>query len=146
MKRSEIRTFLNEGVNALTPVVEFGSGRPSEFAPIRTHVYPAVWQNIKPVDVEITNSAPLDKWEIELVIAQKDLIDSLPEQYEEIIDTADFIAQKLIYQYRNVTTGYKLLTLESVSRTPFVKALSPDCISGVTLAFTLKVADQTNVC
>ena len=68
------------------------------------------------------------------------------DQYEQIIDESDYIAQKLIYQYRNVTTGYKKLTISEVTRTPFVKRLSPDCITGVILAFTIVATDTTNVC
>lgn len=146
MKRSEIRDFLKAGVNALTPPPEFGSGRLSEFASLRSHTYPSVWQNIKPVNVQIENIAPLDNWEIELTIAQLDKPDSTADQYEQIIDESDYIAQKLIYQYRNVTTGYKKLTISEVTRTPFVKKLSPDCISGVVLAFTIVATDTTNVC
>ena len=147
MKRSEIRDFLEAGVNALTPVVEFGSGRISEFASIRNHQYPSVWQVVKPVNSAIANNgSPLDVWDIELLIAQKDTPDSTAEQYEPIIDDADYIAQKLIYQYRNVTEGYKKIQISDITRTPFVKRNSPDCISGVSLTFKITANDRTNVC
>lgn len=149
MKRSEIRTFLKNGVNALTPVPEFGSGRLSEFASKLDHTYPAVWQVVRPVDVELLASgggSPLDNWDIELVVAQKDTMDSMPAQYEELIDAADFIAQKLIYQYRNATSGYKMLHIHSIKREPFVKKKTPDVCTGVMLTFTLTSNDKTNVC
>lgn len=147
MKRSEIRDFLKAGVNALTPVVEFGSGRLSEFASIRNHQYPSVWQNIKPVNTQLPdNAAPVDQWDIEILIAQKDTPDSVAEQYEHIIDDADFIAQKLIYLYRNVIDGYKKIVITDIVRTPFVKKNSPDCISGITLTFKMTVSDRTRIC
>lgn len=147
MKRSEIRDFLEAGVFNLTPVVEFGSGRISEFASMRSHQYPSVWQVVKPVSVSLPNNgSPLDVWEIELLIAQLDKPDSNAEQYEHIIDDADYIAQKLMYQYRNVIEGYKLIQISDITRTPFVKRNTPDCATGVTLAFKITANDKTNVC
>lgn len=146
MKRSEIRDFLKSGVNALTPTPEFGSGRDTEFNSIRSHTYPAVWQNIKPVDVELPdNTSPLNEWEIELIIAQKDNQDSAPEQYEEIIDESDLIAQKLIYKYRNIISGFKTTTISNITREPFVKKYA-DCLTGVLLTFKITENDRTNVC
>jgi len=146
MKRSEIRTFLKNGVNALTPTPEFGSGRVSEFNSMPNKQYPAVWQNVKPVDVDLPdNTSPLDDWDIELIIAKIDRQDSNATEYEEIIDEADFIAQKLVYQYRNVTEGFKKITIKDIRREPFVKKHS-DCLTGVTLTFTITANDKTNVC
>jgi len=147
MKRSEIRDFLKAGVNALDPPPEFGSGQISDFNSLRSHTYPSVWQNVKPVDVDLPEpmNAPLDEWDIELIIAQKDAMDSAPETYEGIVDEADFIAQKLTYQYRNVISGYKLIAISSIKREPFIKKYA-DCLTGVKLTFTITVNDKTNVC
>jgi len=145
MKRSEIREFLREGVNALTPAPEFGSGLITDFNSIRSHQYPAVWQTIAPVNPDIEFQAPVDSWEIILTIAQKDAMDSISETYEQIIDSCDEIGQKLIYQYRNVTAGYKLLTIEEIKREPFVKKYA-DCLTGIFLTFTIKAVDKTDVC
>lgn len=147
MKRREIRSFIQSGVNDMNSV-EFGSGLITDFNSIRNHQYPAVWQNIKPVSVNIGgagSSSPLDTWDIELTIGQKDAMDSSPEQYEDLIDNCDEIAQKLTYKYRNIVGGYKIVTLEDFSRTPFVKKYA-DCITGVVLAFKMIVPDKTNVC
>jgi hypothetical protein len=146
MTRTEVRTFLNTGVDSLAPSTEFGSGLITDFNSDRSNVYPSVWQNIKPVSPDLaSNGAPLDTWDIELIIAQKDAMDSAPEQYESIIDASDLIAQKLIYLYRNVIDGYKLVSLTSINRTPFVKKYA-DCLSGVNLTFKIVVPDKTNVC
>lgn len=145
MTRTEIRDFLQAGVNALTPVPEFGSGLVTDFNSIRSHEYPAVWQVVAQVTAEFTISAPLDSWEIDLIVAQKDRMDSSPEEYEHIVDDCDLIAQKLIYQYRDQVSGYKLVTMTGVSREPFVKKYA-DCLSGVNLKFTLVVQNKTDVC
>jgi hypothetical protein len=145
MTRTEIRDFLQAGVNALTPVPEFGSGLVSDFNSIRSHEYPAVWQVVAQVTAELTISAPLDSWEIDLIVAQKDRMDSSPSEYEHIIDDCDLIAQKLVFQYRDQVSGYKLVTMTGVSREPFVKKYA-DCLSGVNLKFTLVVQNNTNVC
>jgi len=148
MKRSEIRAFLKAGVDALTPPPpEFGSGLITDFNSNRSHTYPSVWQNVKPVDVDLPEpmNAPLDEWDIELIIAQKDALDSAHEVYEGIVDEADLIAQKLTYQYRNVTSGYKLIQISSIKREPFIKKYA-DCLTGVKLTFTITANDKTNVC
>ena len=146
MTRAEVRQFIEAGVNALTPSVEFGSGLITDFNSMRSHQYPSVWMNVTPVTPVIAyNVAPTDQWDIELIIAQKDAVDSSPEQYEHIIDDCDLIAQKLVYKYRNVISGYKMVTMEGFRRVPFVKKHA-DCISGVTLTFTLVAQDTTNVC
>lgn len=146
MKRSEIRELLRGGVNALDPAPEFGSGQISDFNSLRSHTYPSVWQTVKPVDVDgLELSAPLDKWDIELIIAQKDAMDSAPEVYEGIVDSSDLIAQKLIYQYRNRISGYKQIAIDSIKREPFIKKYA-DCLTGVKLTFTITANDKTNVC
>jgi len=145
MKREEVREFLKEGVNGLVPAPEFGSGLITDFNSIRSHEYPAVWQVVSPVGTVEGTSAPQDSWEIELIVAQKDRIDSSHDEYEHILDDCDLVAQKLIYKYRKIVDGYKLVTMESIRREPFVKKYA-DCLSGVMLTFTLTVPNQTNVC
>ena len=145
MTRTEVRTFLEDGVNALTPVPEFGSGLVTDFNSIRSHDYPAVWQITSPVSSEIANQAPVDSWDIDLIVAQIDKQDSSAEQYEHIIDDCDEIAQKLTYQLRAIAEGFKLVQIKGTVREPFVKKYA-DCLSGVNLRFTLVVQNQTNVC
>ena len=146
MNRRELRTFIKTGANLMEPSIEFGSGLVDDFNSFRSHAYPSVWMNIKSVTgSNPVASAPVDDWEIELIIAQKDALDSNPEDYEEIIDNCDEIAQKLMYNYNKIVSGYKLVTLSNRTREPFVKKYA-DCITGVTLSFTMNVPDQTNLC
>lgn len=145
MNRSEVRAFLEAGVNELTPALEFGAGLITDFNSIRSHTYPSAWQVTASVNVEAEFSAPIASWDIQLVIGQKDRMDSSPQEYEAILDECDTIAQKLIYQYRNIVSGYKLTTMNGITREPFVKKHA-DCLSGVILSFTLVSPDQTDVC
>lgn len=145
MNRSEVRAFLEAGVNELTPSLEFGAGMITDFNSIRLHTYPSVWQIAAGVNIEIEFSAPVAQWDIQLIIGQKDRADSSPAEYELILDECDTIAQKLIYKYRNIVEGYKLTTMASVTREPFIKKHA-DVVSGVLLSFTLVSPDQTNVC
>lgn len=148
MTRKEVRAFLEAGVNELTPALDFGSGRVSDFNPVsaKSGGFPRVWQVIAPVSSEQPAQAPVDNWEIELLIAGKDDMGSVPEQFELIIDDCDEIAQKLVYIYRNIVDGYKLVTMSGVVREPFVKLNGAAVMSGVSLKFTLVAPDQTNVC
>ena len=147
MKRSEVRSFVKSGVDALTNSVEFGSGLLTYFNSDRNHDYPAVFFETSDMSasIDVPKSMPLDTWTIRLHIADKDKVDSIPDQYEEIIDRMDEIAQKLIFKYNAIVSGYKDVAIESVNREPFVRKHS-DCVSGVILSFDLIVPDKTNNC
>ena len=145
MKRSEIREFIRSGVVALTPTVEFESGQLTDFNSSRTNLYPKVWLESPIVDTDYLTSAPIDDWSLKIYIASLDKIDSTPEVYEDLVDKADFIAQKLLYELRNIVNGYKLLALDNVKRDPWIKK-NADCLTGIILSFVLKGPDQTDVC
>lgn len=149
MTRREISDFIKSGVDMLKPATQYARGRLSEWNSLRDHSYPAVWQETStdtPVNSEITtNLLPIDRHVIKLHIAQKDTQDSLPEQYEQIIDTADEIAQRLIFALNNEVTGYQTVQIFSTTRTPFVKK-NADCITGVLLEFEVSNADTTDHC
>lgn len=146
MKRSEVREFIRKGVATLQPSVEFDSGRLSEFNSERSNIYPKAWLETLEVDTDFpTSSAPVDTWPVKLYIANKDAMDSAPPQYEDLIDQADYIAQKLIYQYRNVIDGYKLVSIEGAKRVKWIKQ-NADILTGVILEFNIKNTDQTDVC
>lgn len=146
MTRREVKAFIKSGVSALTPSIRFNTGRITEFNSQRSNDYPYIWlETIGNTGDFNDNQMPIDDWEPVIHIAKKDAVDSSPEQYEEIIDQCDEIAQKLKYQLNQVVSGYKLVTLTSFSREPFVKKFA-DCLSGVTLSFTLTSPDKTNVC
>lgn len=145
MKRSEIRAFIEAGVNAITTPLDYYEGLITDFNSKRTNQYPAVHLILEQNDTELTDSAPQDTWAIKLIIANQDKMDSLPDQYEHIVDDCDEIAQKLIYKYRNIVSGYKLVTMDNVGRVKFIKKYA-DCLTGVELSFDLHAPDQTNVC
>lgn len=146
MKRSEIRTLIQSAVDEVSGAYRFNSGRITEFNSNRSNEYPFVWLEPLQVATEITeNQLPIDDWECIIHIAQKDAMDSKPEQYEAIVDECDYIAQKLLNKINNVVNGYKLLTLTGITRVPFIHKQADDT-SGVILSFTINLPDTTNVC
>lgn len=146
MTRAEVRAFLKAGVDALTPVLEFGSGLITDFNIIPDKTLPQVWQETAPVGgTNPPNAVPLDDFEIRLHIAVMTSMDAAPEQYEPLIDECDLVAQKLMGQYNAIISGYKLVTISRRVRTPFVKKFA-HCMVGVLLTFTLNAPDKTNVC
>lgn len=146
MKRSEVRAFIKEGVNAITPVLTFSEGLVSEFAADVSRQLPTVHNVLEENDTELSESAPSDTWKIRLLIANLDKMDSVSSAYEDIVDHCDEVAQKLIYKYRNIVDGYKLVTMDGINRKKFVKKYSPICITGIELTFNLHAPDKTNVC
>lgn len=145
MKRSEVRDFLEDGVNELAPVIQFNAGRLSEFNSEFNKEFPYCWNYTLQTTTDLRNSLPLDAWSITIRIAKLDKMDSLPKEYEPIVDSCDYIAQQLVKKYNDVLEDSKLVTISSISRTPFYKQHS-DCITGVDLTFTLNVPDKTPLC
>lgn len=147
MKRSEVRTFIREGVNSLVPVLDYSEGQITDWNAQRSNIYPGVLSVLEETDTSIpTTSTPLnDNWDIKLIIANKDALDSIPDVYEGIVDSCDEVAQRLIYKYRNIIDGYKLTTMEAINRKKFIKKYA-DCLTGIELTFKLINQDRTNVC
>ncbi len=147
MKRSEVRTFIRQGVNSLTPVLDYSEGQITDWNAQRSNQYPGVLLVLERTDSDIpdTNQPLLDTWPIQILIANKDALDSTPDIYEGIVDQCDEIAQNLIYKYRNIVAGYKLVTMKNVKREKFIKKHA-DCLTGVQLDFDIINQDQTDVC
>lgn len=146
MNRAEISQAIDTAVNSLSPATRYGRGRLTEFNSLRNEHYPAVWQETvvgSPyASTEFTvNESPLDNAPIRVWVAQWDKQDSLPTEYEAIIDSADLIALKLIYLLQQAIPG----KVTSAQRTSFVK-MNADCITGVLLEFTILSDDTTENC
>ena len=158
MKREEIRNFLRLGADAVE--IFFGYGEVPNFNSKMDKAFPLGW--LEPLQVSTafgTNSSTLiDTWTVRLHIAKKDFMDSEPSDYEDLIDVCDHYARRLIWQYNLILGGddsietdqdlkdlYRLVTMEGISRTPFIKKHS-DCLTGVILEFTLVTPDKTDVC
>lgn len=137
MKREEIRAFQKAGVDAISNSIKFNSGRITEFNSSRSNEYPYVWA--EPLSI-IGNV-----WSAVIHIAKKDKIDSTPEQYEQVVDECDYIAQQLLIQYRLLLTAYPKLVIQNDSREPFIHKHADDT-SGVILSFDIEDFDPTNVC
>jgi hypothetical protein len=146
MKRREVRAFIQSGIETLTETAQFNSGKIAEFNSQPDKGYPFCWLDSLKVKSELTTTyLPVDDWDISILIVKQDSLGSAPEEYEEIIDHCDELAQQLIYQINNQVSGYKLVTIKGISRDPFIKKLA-DCTTGVNLSFTLTAPDLTNNC
>ncbi len=146
MTRAEVRALIKQGINALGNQIEFGSGRITEFNKEENKDYPFVWLESLSVTTGINaQGANTDEWDCKLHIAKKDQPDSKADEYEQIVDECDYIAQQLIKQYADLLESAKLVSFESASRIPFVHKHADDT-TGVVLSFTLIIPDTTNVC
>lgn len=147
MKRSEVRALIKSAVDDLNQSISFNNGLLTRFTAEPDKRYPYVWLEPLSVSTDLNpNQMPLDSWNCLLHIAKQDKVDSIPAQYELLVDECDEIAKKFIYKLNQVVSGYKLITLISITREPFIKKHTADPTTGVTVEFTLQVADQTNVC
>jgi|GEM_PF-5494442 len=145
MKRSEVRVFLEDGVNLLAPACNFRTGRLSEFNSERDKTYPYAWLYELEVSTSLSNGRSVDTWSCTIRIAKLDTADSLPDQYEAIVDDCDYIAQQLIKYYDQDLDDSVLVLLSGITRPPFVKEHA-DCTTGVDLKFTLEITDKTTIC
>lgn len=151
MKRTEIRTFIRNGVNNLTPSVQFDEGVFTDWNARRDKSYPSILSELEETNSDIlTSTTPLfDTWPIKLSLCLQDKIDSIPDFYEPLVDQCDDMARKLIYSYRALIAGYKLMTIENIKRIKFVKSSKKgaDLLTGIELTFDLKNQDQsTDIC
>lgn len=146
MTRAEVRNLIGQGINALGNQIEFGSGRISEFNKEKDKDYPFVWLESLSVNTDINNQgAYSDNWDVKLHIAMKDQPDSKAEEYEEIVDACDYIAQQLTKQYADILDSAKLVSFDSAKREPFIHKHADDT-TGVILTLSLTIPDTTNVC
>ena len=146
MTRSEVRTLINDAVDALAQSTAFNAGRITEFNSQPGKTYPFAWLETLKDSPDLTaQQLPISNWDCLLIIAKKDETDSLPVQYEALIDACDEIAKKIAVKINLVIQGYKLITLTGQHFEPFVKKLA-DCTSGIEYSFVLSVPDTTNRC
>lgn len=156
MKREEVRTFLKAGADAIK--INFDAGRLTEFNKVADKGFPFSWvAELKAKsDFGGSGSSLIDDWSVHIRIAKKDAVDSIQDDYEQIVDECDHIARQLIWQYNvilysasNISTAnqdlYKLITLSDLDREPFYK-WGADCLTGVDLKFNLNSPDKTDVC
>lgn len=143
MQRSSLKAFIKSGVDSITPPLGFGSGLITDFNSERSHEYPTVWLALEKTASEENLYAPLDTWYVKLIIAQIDALDSKPDDYEALVDACDEVAQRLIYKYRVIVSGYKLITMVGVERERFVKRYA-DCLTGIELTFNIVSPDQSD--
>jgi hypothetical protein len=146
MTRAEIRQLINDGIKVLGNQISFGSGRITEFNKDRSKEYPFIWLESLSNNPDVIHyGAHMDHWKVVLHIAMKDKIDSSADEYEDIIDKCDLIAQKLTKIYVDSLESAKLVDFDSTERMPFIHKHADDT-SGVILSFTINVPDTTNVC
>jgi hypothetical protein len=145
MKRSEVRAFVKSAVKETDDIKFFDSGRLTEFNSKRSIIYPAAWLVSPEKSRDLIDSMPFDDWSIDIHIAFKDAVDSIPEQYESLVDEADLIANKVLKNINDVVDGYKTVTITSISSTPWIKQ-NADCLTGVILSMTINIPDETNLC
>lgn len=146
MKRTEVKDFIQAGINALADGIAYSTGRISEFNSERMLSYPHTHLSPLEVTTTITDSGlPYDDWKVILMIGKKDQQDSAPDQYEAIVDECDLTAQELIKQYNDIVSGYKTVRLTGIGRKPFIKK-NADCITGIELSFTLNAPDTSDWC
>lgn len=146
MKRSEVRDFIETGINTLAEPVGFISGTYTDWNAQPDKEYPFCYlESLKTTSEFSPQLMPVDSWEVVIHVVKQDYMGSAPDEYETLVDECDEIAQKLQSYYNTVVIGYKLITLKSIAREPLIKQTA-DCVSGVRFSFTLVSPDTTQVC
>lgn len=140
MTRQEVKQFIQSGAELLN--LPFDTGRISEFNSDRYHSYPFIFLETINSTTTLNNSLPTDTWTIRIHIASKDTTDSVQSQYEELIDNADIVGQKLVKRYNDILQYHNLVSISNITRTPFIKKHA-DCLTGIILNFILKVQDTS---
>jgi hypothetical protein len=142
MTRKEVKEFIQAGAETLQ--IPFDTGRISEFNSNRSNTYPFVFLETLTAQTTLSNSLPTDNYLVKIHVLSKDWIDSSNEEYEELIDIADKVAQDLVKIYNDILEHFNLVTINGISRVPFIKKHA-DCLTGVLLTFNL-IAQDTSAC
>lgn len=147
MKRFEIRDFIRSGVEKLNQSYKFNSGRITEFNSARDNEYPYLWlESLSSENTVVQGSyAQFRNWAVRIHIAKKDSADSLPAQYESIVDQCDELAYELCKIYNHDLGTSKVVNIEGTTIEPFIHRHADD-LTGVILSFTLVDFDSTDVC
>ncbi len=146
MRREDLRSYIKSGVDALSPSIKFNSGRITEFNSQRNNEYPYVWLESLSSAPEVTDAGQsFDVWAIIIHVAKKDKPDSIPEQYEALVDECDYIAQQLWSQYNTILSTSTKLTLTGGARDPFIHKHADDT-TGVILTFSIQDFSPTPIC
>jgi hypothetical protein len=140
MTRPEVKDFIESGAQLLQ--IPFDTGRITEFNSARSNTYPFVFLETLSAQTTLSNSIPTDTYAVKIYVLSKDRIDSSNSEYEELIDQADVIAQKLVKRYNDILSNYNLVTITGISRVPFIKKHA-DCLTGVLLSFNLLSQDTS---
>lgn len=146
MTREETRALIESAVHDTNPSYRFNSGRITEFNSNRSNEYPYLWLESLSRTTDIDEQQrPFDNWNCVIHVANLDEPGSPPEIYEPICDECDLIAKRFTYRLNQVVSGFKIVTITSISCDPFHHKQA-DRTSGVILSFTLNIPDLTDVC
>lgn len=149
MSHKSVVALIQDTVSKLGDGIEFGHGRTSDFNIQGNKAKTIVW--LDPLNAQPTYTVNgvsnfQKTWNINIIFYQKDTTDSLPKQYNHILDTTDTLVDKFVNLINLLDDDlYDFLVLSGINQQSFVK-VTAHILTGWILTFNLTVPDSFDYC
>lgn len=156
MSHRSVVQLLKDTAEMLEDRMQFGYGRTSDFNVKRDKQYPFIW--LDPLNASPTYSVNstenyIKSWSVRMLFYQLDSEDSVPKEYQTILDEMDIYVDKYInllnQVYLKANERARVIpdpiVITGITQDQFVKATA-DILTGWIVTFTLTVPDQFDYC
>lgn len=149
MSHKGIRLLISDIVQSLGDDIEFMYARTSDFNLAASEKrYPFVNLDTLAAIPEYTVNGVqnyMKRWICSMAFYGKDQAESVPEQYEKILDDSDDLVDKFLNKLNFYSLKSDEIVISNVNQQPFVKATSA-ILTGFILTFQIQQTDQFNYC
>lgn len=151
MSHRSVRLLIEAAAKSLSDDIQFGYGRRSDFNQSGDKSYPYVWLlPLTASQVIPTTDKPRTKtWSIVLVVITLDQSDSVPKQFDSLLDDMDDLVDRLVFRiddwYRTTDDIVGTLTITNVNQVSIIKD-DADIHTGWLLSFQMTVSDDFSYC
>lgn len=149
MSHKGIRLLIKDTAESLGDDIEFMYARTSDFDQAASSKrYPFI--NLDPLSAipEYTINGVsnyMKRWLCSMAFYGKDQADSVPEQYEKILDDTDALVDNFLNKLNFYSLQSDSIIISNVNQQPFVKATAA-ILTGFILTFQVQQSDQFNYC
>lgn len=148
MSHNSVVALIKDTVSRLGEDIEFGHGRTTDFN-IKGHKADTiVWLdplNAQPTYTVNGASNYQKTWNVNLIFYQVDKPDSVPNEYNKILDTTDNLVDRFINDINFFINDSDFILLTGINQQSFVK-VTAHILTGWIVTFNLVVADSFDYC
>jgi hypothetical protein len=144
-----IRLLIQDVAQKLGDDIQFTYARTSDFNLTASNErYPAiVLDPLSSIPEYVDNNVSnyMKRWVCSMAFYDKDQSDSVPAQYQEILDKMDDYVDKFVTILNFYSLNSDTIVVTSMNQQPFIKATA-GILTGYILTFQIQQTDQFNYC